>query len=156
MPECHPLPQQIWNDFFLQLWATQSTHVHRGTWLLLLSLYPSASVLFHLRSVSFHSFEVAVREFPKKKGLLSVNCILGIVNQSEQSGQMGTIRPATHHTQTPALSLTPDLLASGTTFLPLYSFDKQYLCLQDISAFHSHNPVLLPPGPATSEGITIS
>lgn len=83
MPECHPLPQQIWNDFFLQLWATQSTHVHRGTWLLLLSLYPSASVLFHLRSVSFHSFEVAVREFPKKKGLLSVNCILGIVNQSE-------------------------------------------------------------------------
>lgn len=72
-------------------------HVHRGTWLLLLSLYPSASVLFHLRSVSFHSFEVAVREFPKKKGLLSVNCILGIVNQSEQSGQMGTIRPATHH-----------------------------------------------------------
>lgn len=71
--------------------------MHRGTWLVLLFLYPNASVLFHLRSVSFHSFEVAVREFPKKKRLLTVNCILGIVNLSEQSGQMGTTRPTTHH-----------------------------------------------------------
>lgn len=71
--------------------------MHRGTWLVLLFLYPNASVLFHLRSVSFHSFEVALREFPKKKRLLTVNCILGIVNLSEQSGQMGTTRPTTHH-----------------------------------------------------------
>lgn len=124
MPECHPLPQQIWNHFFLLLWATQSTHVHRGTWLLPLSLYPNASVLFHLRSVSFHSFEVAVREFPKKKRLLSVNCILGIVNRSEQSGQMGTTGPATHHR--PDTSSFPHTRPYGLWYhLPtLFSFNS--------------------------------
>lgn len=146
MPECHPLPQQIWNHFFLLLWATQSTHVHRGTWLQLpLSLYPNASVLFHLRSVSFHSFEVAVREFPKKKRLLLVNCILGIVNRSEQSGQMGTTGPATHHR--PDTSSFPHTRPYGLWYhLPTsLQFQQQYLFLQVISAFRSHNPALLPP-----------
>lgn len=127
MPECHPLPQQIRNHFFLLLWDTQSTHVHRGSWLVPLSLYPSASVLFHLRSVSSHSFEVAVRGFPKDKRPLLVKCILGIVNRSEQSGQRGTTRQATPPQATPALSFTPDLLASGHHLpTPPFSSNKQY------------------------------
>lgn len=92
-----------------------------------LSLYPSASVLFHLRSVSSHSFQVAVRGFPKDNGPLLVKRILGIVNPSEQSGQQGTTRRATPPQATPALSFTPDLLASGH-HLPTspFSFNKQY------------------------------
>lgn len=102
--------------------------MHRGRWLVPLSLYPSASVLFHLRSVSSHSFEVAVRGFPKDKRPLLVNCILGTVDRSEQSGQRGTTRRATPPQATPALSFTPDLLASGY-HLPTssFSFDKQYI-----------------------------
>lgn len=102
--------------------------MHRGRWLVPLSLYPSASVLFHLRSVSSHSFEVAVRGFPKDKRPLLVNCILGTVDRSEQSGQRGTTRRATPPQATPALSFTPDLLASGH-HLPTssFSFDKQYI-----------------------------
>lgn len=109
------------------------------------TFYPNASVLFHLRSVSFHSFEVAVREFPKKKRLLLVNCILGIVNRSEQSGQMGTTGPATHHR--PDTSSFPHTRPYGLWYhLPTsLQFQQQYLCLQVISAFRSHNPALLPP-----------
>lgn len=117
--------------------------MHRGRWLVPLSLYPSASVLFHLRSVSSHSFEVAVRGFPKDKRPLLVNCILGTVDRSEQSGQRGTTRRATPPQATPALSFTPDLLASGH-HLPTssFSFDKQYI---EFAGYHlPFIPTILP------------
>lgn len=152
MPECHPLPQQIRNHFLLAAGDTQSTHVHRGSWLVPLSLYPSASVLFHLRSVSSHSFEVAVRGFPKEKQLLLVNCILGIVNQSEQSRQRGLQAGNTSS----FLYTRPFGIWSPPSYL-FFQFQQAVLCVCRLSsAFHSHNPALLPPGPATSEGITIS
>lgn len=107
-------------------------HMHRGSWLLLLSLFPSASVLFPVRSVSSHSFEVAVREFPKEKRLLLVNCIWGIVNRSEQSRQRGTTRPATppqgRYQLFPSHQTFWHLV---TAFLPLPSVStSSTLCLQ--------------------------
>lgn len=107
--------------------------MHRGRWLVPLSLYPSASVLFHLRSVSSHSFEVAVRGFPKDKRPLLVNCILGTVDRSEQSGQRGTTRRATPPQATPLSPLHQTFWHLVTTFLPLPSVStSSTLCLQVI------------------------
>lgn len=130
--------------------------MHRGTWLWPLSLYPNASVLFHLRSVSFHSFEVAVREFPKKKRLLSVNCILGLVNQSEQSGQMGTTRPATHHR--PDTSSFPHTRPYGLWYhLPTsLQFQQAVLVFTGDICLSFLQSCPFATGLATSEGITIS
>lgn len=158
MPECCPLPQQTRNDFFLLFGATQRTHTTERQLAVAAFSLPQCSVLFHMRSVSSHSFEVAIREFPREKRLLSLNCIQGIVNRSEQSGQREITTPAAPPQGRYQVFPSPDLLASGH-HLPTssFSFNKQYFVF---TGYHlPFIPTILPfchPDWHYSEGITIS
>lgn len=68
-------------------WATPGTSVHRGRWLLLLSLQKISIFPF------LWNF---VREFPTKKWLPSVTCILWLVNWAEQSAEQSSLGNGDH------------------------------------------------------------
>lgn len=157
MPECHPLPQQIGNHFFLLLWATRAhTCTEAVGWCRFLS---TLVLVFCFTKISIFPF--------------LWSCCKGISQgQTTPVGELhfGNSRPirtiwatGDHKAGNTTAGNTGSLLYTrpfGIWSPPSYlflQFRQAVHCVCRLSsAFHSHNSALLPPGPATSEGITIS